>query len=58
MVRTSPFLSMVPSFVIETVVTYLGAYYRTMRARHGAPVSITAAAHKLARIISHLVTTG
>src|SRR3972149_6025174 len=29
----------------------LGAYYRRMRARHGAPSAITATAHKLARII-------
>lgn len=36
----------------------LGAFYRRMRARLGAPKAITAAAHKLARIIYHLVTTG
>jgi transposase len=29
----------------------LGAYYRRMRARHGAPSAITDTAHKLARII-------
>jgi hypothetical protein len=29
----------------------LGAYYRRMRARQGAPGAITATAHKLARII-------
>jgi len=29
----------------------LGAYYRRMRARHGAPSAITATAHKLARTI-------
>jgi transposase len=29
-----------------------------MRAKLGAPKAITAAAHKLARIIFHLVTTG
>jgi transposase len=29
-----------------------------MRARLGAPKAITAAAHKLARIIYHLLTTG
>lgn len=29
----------------------LGAYYRRMRARHGAPAAITATAHKLARLI-------
>lgn len=37
--------------------TYLGAYYRRMRARLGAPKAITAAAHKLARIVFHLLTT-
>ncbi|MDM8541976.1 transposase [Desulfococcaceae bacterium HSG9] len=35
--------------------SYLGDYYRRMRARHGAPKAITATAHKLARIIFHLV---
>ncbi|MFQ5705762.1 MAG: IS110 family transposase [Gemmatimonadales bacterium] len=34
----------------------LGAFYRGMRTRLGAPKAITAAAHKLARIIYHLVT--
>lgn len=37
--------------------SYLGDYYRRMRARLGAPMAITAAAHKLARIIFHIVTT-
>ena len=36
----------------------LGDYYRRMRARLGAPKAVTAAAHKLARIIHHLLTTG
>ena len=36
----------------------LGDYYRRMRTRLGAPKAITAAAHKLARIIYHLLTTG
>jgi hypothetical protein len=35
----------------------LGDYYRRMRARMGSPSAITAAAHKLARIICHLLTT-
>jgi transposase len=35
----------------------LGAYYRRMRAKLGAPKAITATAHKLARIYYHLVTT-
>lgn len=34
----------------------LGAYFRRMRATLGAPTAITAAAHKLARIIYHLIT--
>jgi transposase len=36
--------------------TALGAYYRRMRARLGAPKAITATAHKLARIIYRLLT--
>ncbi len=35
----------------------LGDYYRRMRARLRAPKAITAAAHKLARILYHLLTT-
>ena len=38
--------------------SYLGHYYRRMRARHGAPKAITATAHKLARIVYHLIKTG
>lgn len=37
--------------------SYLGAYYRRMRAKLGAPKAVTATAHKLARIYYHLVTT-
>lgn len=33
----------------------LGAYYRTQKARLGAPSAITATAHKLARIIYHML---
>lgn len=33
----------------------LGDYFRSMKARLGAPEAITATAHKLARIIHHLV---
>ncbi|MGI9073283.1 MAG: transposase [Bryobacteraceae bacterium] len=36
----------------------LGHYYRRMRAKLGAPKAITATAHKLARIIYYLLTTG
>jgi hypothetical protein len=35
----------------------LGEFYRGMRAKLGAPKAITATAHKLARIIYHLMTT-
>jgi hypothetical protein len=35
----------------------LGHFYRRMRAKLGAPKAITAAAHKLARIIFHLIST-
>jgi transposase len=37
--------------------SYLGAFYRRMRARLGAPKAITATAHKLARIVYHLLKT-
>jgi transposase len=37
--------------------SYLGDYYRRMRAKMGTPKAITAAAHKLARIIFHLLST-
>lgn len=37
--------------------SYLGDFYRRLRARYGAPKAITIAAHKLARIIYALVTT-
>ncbi len=35
--------------------SYLGNYFRRMRSRHGAPKAITATAHKLARVIYHLI---
>jgi transposase len=38
--------------------TALGAFYRRIRARSGAPIAITATAHKLARIFYRLWTTG
>ena len=38
--------------------SYLGHFYRRMRAKLGAPKAITATAHKLARIIYHRVTMG
>ena len=33
----------------------LGAFYRRMRAKHGPPKAITATAHKLARIVYHML---
>jgi hypothetical protein len=38
--------------------SFLGHFYRRMRSKLGAPKAITATAHKLARIIYHMVTTG
>ena len=38
--------------------SFLGVFYRRMRTRLGGPKAITAAAHKLARVIFHLLTTG
>ena len=38
--------------------SFLGEFYRRMRAKLGAPKAITATAHKLARIIYHMVVTG
>jgi hypothetical protein len=37
--------------------TALGEFYRRMRSKPGAPKAITAAAHKLARIVYHLLKT-
>jgi len=36
--------------------SWLGQYYRRMRAKLGAPKAITASAHKLARIVFHMLT--
>jgi transposase len=36
----------------------LGAFFRRMKARLGTPKAITAAAHKLARLVSHLLKHG
>ena len=38
--------------------SYLGAYLRRQRGRLGAPKAITATAHKLARIVYHLLRYG
>jgi transposase len=37
--------------------SYLGDYFRRIRTRLGAPAAITAAAHKLARILYHLISS-
>jgi transposase len=37
--------------------TFLGEYFRRMKARLGTPKALTAAAHKLARIVYHMITT-
>ena len=46
------------AFALHRNQSPLGDYYRRMRARLGAPKAITATAHKLARIIHHMLTTG
>ncbi len=37
--------------------SYLGQYFRRLRTRLGTPAAITATAHKLARVLYHIVTT-
>jgi transposase len=37
--------------------SYLGQFFRRMRAKLGAPRAITATAHKLARVVFHLLST-
>jgi hypothetical protein len=37
--------------------TFLGDYFRSMKARMGVPKAMTATAHKLTRIVHHMVTT-
>lgn len=43
---------------VQQARTALGAFYRRMRRRLGAPKAITATAHKLARLVSSLVKHG
>jgi len=33
----------------------LGGFYRRMRAKHGSPKAITATAHKMARMVYHML---
>lgn len=42
---------------LQNSKSYLGDYYRSQRARHGAPKAIKNTAHKLARIFYHLLKT-
>jgi transposase len=37
--------------------SYLGQFFRRMRAKFGAPRAMTATAHKLARVVFHLLST-
>ena len=43
---------------VQSSRTALGGYYRRMRAKLGGPKAITATAHKLARVVYHLIATG
>jgi len=46
------------AFMLSNSKSALGAYYRRMRSRHGAPKAITATAHKLARLIYSMLKHG
>ena len=46
------------AFSLANSKSALGAYYRRMRSRHGAPKAITATAHKLARLIYSMLKYG
>src|SRR4029077_2976400 len=43
---------------LERSTSYRGIFYRRLCTRLGRPAGITATAHKLARIIFHMVTSG
>jgi transposase len=43
---------------LERSRSALGAYYRRMKARLGAPQAVTATAHKLARLVYHMLRHG
>jgi transposase len=43
---------------VQSSRSALGGYYRRMRAKLGGPKAITATAHKLARVVYHLIATG
>jgi transposase len=46
------------AFTLSNSKSALGAYYRRMRSRHGAPKAITSTAHKLARLIYSMLKHG
>lgn len=43
------------AYTLSNSKSYLGAFYRRLRARHGSPKAITATAHKLARLIYSMI---
>ena len=43
---------------LHSSTTYLGAHYRRMHARLGAPKALTATAHKLGRLVYHMLKYG
>ena len=43
---------------VQGSLTTLGGYCRRMRAKLGGPKAIAATAHKLARVVYHLIATG
>src|SRR3546814_13441251 len=45
------------AYALANAKCALGAFYRRLRARLGAPKAITATAHKLARIFYRMLTT-
>ena len=46
------------AYTLSNSKSYLGGFYRRMRARHGSPKAITATAHKLARLIYSMLKNG
>ncbi|MCI0558852.1 MAG: transposase, partial [Nitrososphaera sp.] len=48
----------IAAYALHHSKSFMSEFYRRMRAKLGAPKAITATAHKLARVIFHLVTSG
>ena len=46
------------AYAVSRSETAVGAYYRSMRARKGPQQANVATAHKIARIVYHLLKTG